>query len=193
MTQKTNIVLSLGNTALTFEAYKGTTTIINLGGTYYGGHFTQAADGSRAFEVTFGLFDYLNANFLRSNSSGQWANYIFYAQVEGMKNAAVIESDIYQVMQSGQIGNMDNYKCKTGSSNNYIYIRNDDYTDAQSFKAAMANSKLIYQLETPYIINLPDGDPINTFIGINNIFADSGKVSVKFKDTIQNYIDKKTT
>ena len=38
-------------------------------------------------------------------------------------------------------------------------------------------------------VTLPDGEPINAFVGINNVYCDTGDITVQYKDTIQNYID----
>ena len=61
---------------------------------------------------------------------------------------------------------------------------------AQQVQTALSGFYVVYPLETPVLVNLPDGTPINTLVGVNNIFADSGDIlECKYKDTIQHYID----
>ena len=43
-------------------------------------------------------------------------------------------------------------------------------------------------MATPIIINLPDGEPIITLNGTNNIYADTGDTSVVFKDSVNGYV-----
>ena len=50
--------------------------------------------------------------------------------------------------------------------------------------------EVVYELTTPFDIDLTPVQ-IRAIVGVNNVFADTGNIEVKFKDTIQNYIDKK--
>lgn len=51
-------------------------------------------------------------------------------------------------------------------------------------------AQVVYPLATPYAVDLPDGEPIITLNGTNNIYADSGDTSVEYALTIKEYIDK---
>lgn len=73
-------------------------------------------------------------------------------------------------------------------------IRDDSkasLTDDQ-FKATVTGD-IIYELATPFDIDLTPVQ-IRALVGQNNVFGDTnGDTTVKFKDTIQNYIDKKVS
>ena len=60
-----------------------------------------------------------------------------------------------------------------------------------TFKTANANTQVWYELATPIIIDLPDGEPIITLNGTNIIYADTGDTSVVFKDSVNGYVEKK--
>lgn len=130
-----NICPIEGWSAITLDV-NGNTKVINLGGTYYGGHFTQDKEGHRQFTVTH---DYI------ASYNGETIN-------EPWKSS------------------MDAYSQGTTPT-----------TGAQ----------VVYPLATPYTIDLPDGEPIITLNGTNNIYADSGDTSVEYALTIEEYIDKK--
>ena len=42
---------------------------------------------------------------------------------------------------------------------------------------------------TPYVIDLPDGEPIITINGTNNIYADTGDTAVSFKCSVEDYVN----
>lgn len=60
-----------------------------------------------------------------------------------------------------------------------VIIRDDAYTDAATFKTAMAGVQLVYQLASPLTIQLTPTE-VQTLTGINNLWADSGAVNVSY-------------
>lgn len=54
-------------------------------------------------------------------------------------------------------------------------FRDDDYTDAASFKEAVTGQTVVYELATPIEYDL-DPVTINTLLGQNNVWADCGEV-----------------
>lgn len=187
----TNFQLEVGSTASSYEAYNVNNLIIPLGETYYGGYVTQDKAGHRQFEVTHSIAKFGDLNFSYSNNSGNWNSYLFYVLLSDKLNGKPIKCSAYEPVTE-PLASLSNQKitAPTWSGNNYIYIRDDNYTDIASFKTANANTTVLYELATPIIVDLPDGVPIETVIGVNNIFADSGDIlECKYKDTIQHYID----
>jgi len=178
-------------TATTYEQYAGTTEVIQLGGTYYGGHFTQDKDGHRQFEVTHGIALIPDLTLSYSNNSGNWENYLFYGIVSGKSRGKAVKCSKYEPVTGVVERNLPNEKLLAPTWNDYIYIRDDAYTTVADFKTANANTQLVYELATPYTIDLPDGEPIITLNGTNNIFADTGDTSVVFKVSVNGYVEKK--
>lgn len=62
-----------------------------------------------------------------------------------------------------------------------VYIRDDRFTSAADFKSAMSGVQLCYELATPTTYTLTP-QQINTLAGVNNVWADSGDVTVTFRD-----------
>lgn len=175
-----------GWNAITLDV-NGTTEVINLGGTYYGGHLIQDKAGHRQFVVTHGIKLFGDISFSRSNNGGAWDAYLFYAQITDKTNGGVLKCSNYErVVQA--IASMQNEKIVAVSTNKYIYIRDDAYTTVPDFKTANANTQLVYPLATPYMIDLPDGQPINTLAGVNNFYADTGDSTVVFKSSVSDYV-----
>jgi hypothetical protein len=48
--------------------------------------------------------------------------------------------------------------------------------------------EVVYEIATPITIDLPDGTPINTLSGVNNISCDTGNTTVKYKQSIDDAI-----
>lgn len=62
-----------------------------------------------------------------------------------------------------------------------VLIRDDSFTDATAFKTAMNGVQLCYELAEPQTYTLTP-QTINTLAGVNNVWADSGDVTVTFRD-----------
>lgn len=71
----------------------------------------------------------------------------------------------------------------TGASNDRVYIRDSRYSDVATFKAAMSGVKLVYELATPITYQLTPQE-INTIIGTNTIYSDTGDVSILYPKTL---------
>jgi len=49
-------------------------------------------------------------------------------------------------------------------------------------------AQVVYPLGTSYVIALPDGEPIITLNGTNNIYADTGDCAVEYKVSVEQYV-----
>ena len=58
-------------------------------------------------------------------------------------------------------------------------VRDDSYTDVNAFKTAMTGQTLVYELATPFDVQLTPAQ-LRAIKGQNNIFADCGDVAVDF-------------
>ena len=128
--------------------------------------------------------------FYTSKDSSLWGDY----NPQGIANTEIanLKCDIYET---------DNYQNVTGGITNfhiaqgltYMAISDNRYTDAATFKTAMSGHYIAYELNTPFDIDLTP-EVVSAVVGENNVYSDTnGDTTVKFKDTIQNYIDKKVS
>lgn len=178
-----DLQIELGSIATEYEPYDANSELISLGGTYYGGHFTQDKDGHRQFEVTHGIIDLGDPNWYYSVNDN-WFQIAHSHKYPTSNNLCSCYPVVYSLV---------NLADKTlAVVKGYLAIKDTSFgSDVNAFKTAMTGQKLVYELATPYTIDLPDGEPIITLNGTNNIYADSGDASVEYALTIEEYIDKK--
>lgn len=170
----------------------GTEVIIPLGQTVYGGHFTQDKAGHRQFEVTSKYVTYTGAE----NESWTFYNVaqgnLFRITARDRKDGYITPTNCmcnsYKPVQQAQRTN----GTISGTSIVLDFI-NNDISNLADWKLNLANNpiQVVYELAEPIIIDLPDGEPIITFNGTNNIYADTGDTSVVFKDSVNGYVEKK--
>ena len=174
------------------------TTIIQLGDTYYGGELTEDADGHRHLKVTHSNLTDLGSFTWNSSAEG----YTQSPVVPGMKktasgatvpdmlcNALKVDtpSNVYNRTKDGSVS----IAITTANGGLRVYLSTLAGLNAEQVKNALSGIYIAYPLDTPTMIDLSDGTPITTFVGVNNVYADSGDVEVKFKKSIQKYIDDK--
>lgn len=80
----------------------------------------------------------------------------------------------------------------SGYNGAFINVRIDGIATVETLKTYLAEHPLqaVYELATPTTVQLTPTQ-VQTLLGTNNIFADSGDVSVEYVADIQRYIDKK--
>lgn len=171
--------LEAGSSVTSYIPYQGTTYSISFSsaGTVYGGTLDVTTGLLTATMATVNLgtlaWDY-------GNNSGGWANSVFFANVsDKAKNNRNMISSIYTVTIGNVVTGINN-NTMTVSNNSFVYIRNDAYSDAPTFKTAMSGVQLVYELATPIVYHLTPVE-IRTLLGVNNIWADTGDVTVTYK------------
>lgn len=172
MTEKTDIVLSVGNVALPFEPYNGSTTLINLGGTYYGGYVSQDKNGKRGLVVTCAKehISLQGKAYDTANGFDAWLIYLENRSYNAGSSTNKLCSVCNNYKYEGSIANVEHYYISSGAM--VIYLAENTFRDGEF--------DVIYPLETPFTVALPDGEPITAFNGVNNVYNDSGDTSVTF-------------
>lgn len=181
----------LGNQSTTYEAYNGTTALINLGGTYYGGSVDVV---SGKITLTFAEEDLGNKTWAYDNNNQRFQTTI--SGIKRMTNNGEVPKTLCSIYQAISISDFDNiskpnYKIRGNVANDVIFIRNTDYTDGNVFKTAMNGVKIYYELATPIVVYASNTAEIPTINGFNQVFADTGDVAVKYKKSVKAYIDDK--
>lgn len=183
------------------EAFNANNTFvkINLGGTYYGGYLTIDKYGHRQFvatheyETNMGQYNYAYvsaSNCFRTTNFNKAYKRTAYTIIANSLCSHYGGAKLQEVLN--QSANNSTYAFGiVGLYNGSVLFRNTSYSNATAFKSSMQGVTMTFELETPIIIDLPDGEPINTLVGTNNIFADTGDTSVVFKDSVNGYVEKK--
>ena len=77
----------------------------------------------------------------------------------------------YEYLSSGEISGALN--------NNAINVKDDAYTSAANFKAAMSGVQLVYELATPLTYQL-SAQEIEALVGTNNVWSDGGPITIVY-------------
>ena len=189
-----DIQIEIGSLSTDYESYNGQTITIPLNDTIYGGELAEDADGHRRFKITHKKYVF--------NGTEVWTQYSEHVFFTLALSDALYTDGVYikcsnyiaKVSTTGSdiTNNYPNCSCCFQSLSLYkrFYIKDNNLT-LNNIQSQTTGITVIYPLATPTVIDLSDGTPITTLIGTNNIFADSGDVEVKFKKSIQKYIDDK--
>lgn len=169
-----DIQLELGSTATPYEPYSGESITVSLGGTYYGGKFVQSEDGSRKLVLTHGLFSKAIANMDNTDAYPGWKN----SGIKDMVGAGIDGSE------TGILNIGTNYAFNTKGTNDILYLPRGSYNSLTQTQW-MANYpdlvvQIVVPLAEPIEINLPDGDPLTTIAGENNVYCNTGDTALTY-------------
>lgn len=191
-----DLQIEVGSTATTYEPYNGNTTLISLGNTYYGGEFSQDKNGGRKFKITWceltdlGSLGWGNAANGRTGCNPENIKLVSASSIVGN-----LMSDCYVSDTHNNVWNRitDKTICITNNPNARMLLYDSDLENKTSreVKEALTGRRVIYELAEPFTVDLPDGEPITAFNGVNNVWSDSGDTTVEYKQSIQEYIDAK--
>ena len=174
------IQLEIGSTATAYEPYQGTVYPISLPQTVYGGVLDV---GKGELVVTKKMVDLGTLPWTYLSSSN-----IFICALAGSKPEIdlPILTTIYKQIPTrshADMGNADDntiaYYISTGDTSGRIKLKNTAYTTVDAFTSAMSGIPLVYPLATPVTLSITPTE-VRTILGYNNIYADSGEVSVVY-------------
>ena len=95
---------------------------------------------------------------------------------------------IYKSVSWNACGDND-FEFAFNAVNGELIIKDSRYTDVPTFLAGVSGIPLAYELATPFDIDLTP-EVISAVVGTNDVYSDTnGDTTVKFKDSIQHYID----
>lgn len=156
-----------------------TTYPITLGRTVYGGS-AEVDEGAGEETLGFVTLD---------GTEGTWgssSSYDFRVQIPTMKYGDSLDG-LAEWLATWKTSSETKPSVRFGANTTYLYFYNiignvSGVTDLASWKIYLANHplKLAYPLATPTEYTFT-GQPINSFEGVNNVWADSGNTKVTYK------------
>ena len=176
--------LELGSSATAYEPYTGTSVTISLGSTVYGGtvdvltgtmkvdRVMQTYNGTEEWTVLGGFvnrFRIANTQFKNGSWNESISNYL-------TKSQWGTASYTYSVASDGYI-----YICLDASGTQMT-------TDQLYAYLASNNLQILAPLAQPVTIPLTP-EVLNTLLGQNNIWADTGDVAVEYRADTKLYVD----
>ena len=185
------VQIEVGSTAMAYEAYNAETKTIALPSTIYGGS-VNCINGTGTIENAEPIridsldwtYDSANQRYVTLDLKG-----IIKPAESINKPLEGLSCEVYvtDVSKSSQQVNLS--IAATDNANTYLIIKDTNYTDVTTWLNAIGSYKICYPLATPVEITDLTTDNFTTIAGEQNIFSNSGDVTVSFKQGIQEYID----
>lgn len=188
-TYNNDISINYPSTDTSYHAYTGTTATIPLGSTYYGATINPLTGEGN---VTHKIID-LTENTWNYGTSGSINafNTVLGNDVVAYEQCYLTNFTWQNVRYTNQLNDL-HFHTYTQSNNTRIAIRYDAETDPSAFKMLMNGAKLVIPLATPVPITFTPIENINTLLGDNNIFADTGDVEVVYRANGELYVAQHT-
>lgn len=181
--------LELGSSATAYEPYITPSTVSlswqTEAGTVYGG----------TIDVATGVLT-VTMKALENPESLGWAwqsayNVFNYRPIadNAFKDTGKVVSSAYAY--GGAYSNLSNFECGYIYTN-HIAIRDDSFSgNVDAFKASLSSIQIFYELATPQTYQLTPQE-VKTLLGTNNVWADTGNVSVTYPADTKMFIEKLT-
>ena len=174
--QTIKIMVTIGSTPSTYEKYKQKTPVVaQFGETIYGGYV----------DIVTGILTVTHASI--SLPSSGWTFYqtggknTFNITIPNCKNElAYCEVYLYEYHQYIAQQSDKTFMFYASGDNVKISICDNDYSSASDFGAFIGGKQLVYELETPIEIDLEDPQEVESYLGYNNIYNDTGDTSASY-------------
>lgn len=175
-----DIQLELGSTVTTYEPYTGSTYPVPLGQTVYGGS-ADVVGGRGTSDLKYLEIDGTEASLTLDSASN-----VVRLTLSDLPSSNVSSQDyrywgsesIYKYAATANLGNNE----VTMRTSGYLYYKNTSCTTLSDFQMFFATQKangtpfaVCYELATPTDFTFT-GQPINSYLGVNNVWTDSGEV-----------------
>lgn len=177
------------DTDTTYEPYKATTHTLPLPSTIYGGQAVYEGNGMWTVTATHGYITFNGSEAWGWSSVSERPHIILSLQ----KKYSQLTTNMYPYSSKSQA--VDRTCTTNGGSGNDIWIKDStNAPDLASWITFLASNPLqvVYELATPQTYTLTTSDLIKTLRGANNIWADTGDISVEYRADVGLYIDKLT-
>ena len=180
--------IEYGTTPTSYEAYAGQSINIDWqseAGTVYGGTLDVV---SGVLTVDMARVDLGELTFSATNTAN-----IFYAGISDMRAgySTKIVCEAYKRYSAYYTG-MPDKSVANNATYGYIYIKDTDYSDADTFMASLSGIYLAYEIKNPTTVQLTPTE-VRTLLGLNNVWADTGDVEVQYRADTKLFIDGKRT
>ena len=175
-----NISINYPSSDTQYHSYIGNNYYtVAFGQTVYGGFF----DNRGNLVVTHGIVDLGSLDYSYSSGTQMFVNdslvYKAPTNKDSMPNAICSQYAAKTWTEGTADLSLDSIFCMLTSPLQFR-IRDTRFTDANAFKTAMSGAMLVYELATPTVYQLTPTQ-INNLLGLNNLYSDTGDLSVKYK------------
>lgn len=182
-TYANTISINYPSTDTAYHSYNGTTTTISLGSTIYGGTLDVT---SGVLTVNKGYVDLGSIDWTYDSGVGS-----FQATLSDKRTDVALRSEQFMcsaytsVTDGRPVAQVPDGSIYNASGNPFIYVHDSRFTSASAFKTGVNGYQLVYDLATPTTVTLTPTQ-VATVLGQNNLWADSGTVTVVLNKPIAN-------
>ena len=190
-----NVNVSDTNLNGRYEPYIAPTThTTSLGRTVYGGTVDVVSGVLTDKLIMVTDFSNISMGLGTTSQSGKYRLRLDNMGVKPTASPSVVADNLYCNVLGALTAN-NTYTATQGVSvdnNGYIYIYVEGLDTVENYRAWLIanNVQLCYELSTPTTYQLTP-QQINTLAGVNNVWVDSGDVTIEYYADIKLYIDKK--
>lgn len=187
-----NIQIELGSSATTYEPYQGTSVTIDLGGTRYGGELNVLTG---ELTVTHKAYTMDGTETWKSGNYGYGRRYYTTNKITDALNGQYImmSSALPPYDENGNIW----LRIDTAEAANQMDLRMKTayplFNTLAEWTTYLTNNPItfLYELATPITVQLT-ANQMQTLIGQNAIWADTGDTSVEYRADTKLFIEKLT-
>lgn len=189
-TASTQNQLEVGSSASTYKEYTGTPISVSFGQTVYGGSDEViGGNGAESFIMP-------DLSALPWRYRGEIGTGIFSAVVSGNYSRSPIQaplSNTYKfigfIVSVSYMTEDSSFGLYSETSDNVLYVKDERFTSVSAFAETFSSLQIGYELATPQSFT-HEGQSVDTLVGQNNVWVDTGNVEVTYQASIKGYIDK---
>ena len=159
-----------------------TVYIVNLDGTYYFGEY-DAVSGvfiPSHIGVDLGSLTWTyDSQYTRFKSQN---NLPYLSARPAIRTIPIMCSCYMEISDGRPLSQVPDFSIYVGGETRAAFVRDSRYTDPNDFRTAVSGQYVVYPILSPYT-----GDavqlspcPIDTLIGVNNIWADTGDSTISY-------------
>lgn len=170
------VSINYPSTDTAYHAYSGTSLPISWqseAGTVYGGELTINEDGSCVLTVDRAMVDLSTLSWVYDAST--YAFQFLYADLATCASND-ITSSIYKTAVTSDEFMQNDFRVRFVSSNHRLRVRDSRYSSSAAFVDGIAGETLCYPLATPQTYTLPSVTMLETILGTNNVWCDTGAI-----------------
>ena len=145
------------------------------------GGYVDLISGKLVVDRKYVLGDTLDWAYV---SSGAYFYAITSDKEKGYNN---VTCNIYATAQQAGVANLQNNQIVGDMNDTTVYVKDNRYTNATTFKQAMSGTGILYELATPQTYQLTP-QQVNTLVGTNNVWSEQGNVELSYYISITNLI-----
>lgn len=165
------IQIEIGTTSTDYVEYDGNTSTISLGSTVYGGSVSISEEGEVELTTTYAAHSFTGSEEWTLDTDET------YFETELDLGTAVFTDDSAYMTSNGILLRLQ----EDGKTIRAYLADNESLTAESDMNDVFTNTdKFVYELATSSSTDLTDIDPIETLVGENNIWANTGDIEVGY-------------